>query len=61
LSTKTVEKMVATPSKMELAIHHLKQHRPDRKKSGRELAESVFPMGVEISHKTWNDAKSKVG
>lgn len=48
---------VSTPSKMQLAIDWLKEHTEDMKLTGRELKDLRKPLGIEISHKTWNDAK----
>lgn len=50
----------ALPSKMELAVQWLREHREDMALTGRELKEQRKPQGVEISHKTWNDAKKLV-
>jgi hypothetical protein len=51
---------VATPSKLELATQWLKEHREDRKKSGRTLSATVRPMGVEISRTYWDKAKKQL-
>lgn len=47
----------ATPSKMALAMDWYANHPEDRHRPGRELEAAVRPMGVQISYKTWNDAK----
>jgi len=47
---------VATPSKLELCRKWLADHPEDRQRKSRDLAVSVEPMGVKISHVTWNEA-----
>jgi hypothetical protein len=49
---------VATPSKLELAKSWLKDNPSDKSLSGRELSAGRLPMGVQISHVTWNQAKA---
>ena len=48
---------VPLPSKKELAVQWLAEHPEDRKRSGRDLANSVRPQGVEIGYRTWHAAK----
>lgn len=55
-----LSKPVPLPSKMELAKQWLADHPEDLKLTGRELKDLRKPMGVEISHKTWNDAKKEI-
>jgi hypothetical protein len=49
---------VATPSKLELAKSWLTDNPSDKSLSGRELSAGRLPQGVQISHVTWNQAKS---
>lgn len=51
---------IAAPSKMQLAIEWLKAHPEDMNMTGRDLKQQRKPAGVEISHKTWNDAKKQI-
>lgn len=54
------QRPTALPSKMELAKQWLVEHPEDMALTGRELKEQRRPMDVEISHKTWNDAKKLI-
>lgn len=51
---------IAAPSKMTLAIMWLREHPEDAVLTGRELESLRQPQGVNISYRTWNDAKKQL-
>lgn len=53
--------LVAVPSKMELCRQWLHDHPEDMALTVRELSTLRQPMGVQISHVTWSQAKKDIG